>query len=57
MRKWFIFVILILFNLFLMYGINQANLLMFNNNFMIYLQKEDEPEIKEDEPDTPPEPK
>ena len=35
MRKWFIFVILLLFNLFLIYGINQANLLMFNNNFMI----------------------
>ena len=57
MRKWFIFVILILFNLFLMYGINQANLLMFNNNFMIYLHKEDEPVKKDDEPDTPPEKK
>ena len=57
MRKWFIFVILLLFNLFLIYGINQANLLMFNNNFMIYLEKQDEPvkqeedvPIKEDEP-------
>ena len=52
MRKWFIFVILILFNLFLLYGINQANLLMFNNNFMIYLHKEDEP-VKKEEDDTP----
>ena len=44
MRKWLIFGILIIFNLLLMYGINQTNILMFNNNFMIYLNKKDEPE-------------
>lgn len=50
MRKWFIFLILILFNVLLLYGINQANVLMFNNNFMIYLNKEDKPqETKEEE--------
>ncbi len=43
MRKGFVFIILILFNLLLMYGINRANVLMFNNNFMIYLNKKDEP--------------
>ena len=44
MRKWFVFVILLLFNALLIYGINEANLLMFNNNFMIYLYpKKDEP--------------
>ena len=53
MRKWFIFVILLLFNFFLIYGINQANILMFNNNFMIYVHPEDKPKEelpKEDEP-------
>ena len=48
MRKWFIFIILILFNVLLMYGINRANVLMFNNNFMIYLNKEDKPEKEEE---------
>ena len=43
MRKGFIFLILLAFNFLLMYGINQANVLMFNNNFMIYLNHEDEP--------------
>ena len=43
MRKGFIFLILLAFNLLLIYGINQANVLMFNNNFMIYLNKEDKP--------------
>ena len=51
MRKWFIFIILLAFNFLLVYGINQANILMFNNNFMIYLNPEDKPvEPKEDEP-------
>ena len=51
MRKGFIFLILIAFNFLLLYGINQANILMFNNNFMIYLNAEDKPEEKEtDEP-------
>ena len=55
MRKWFIFAILLLFNLFLIYGINQANILMFNNNFMIYLNEVDEEEnIEEDTPVAPP---
>ena len=49
MRKWFIFVILLLFNFFLIYGINQANILMFNNNFMIYINKEDKPVIPEED--------
>lgn len=52
MRKWFIFVILLLFNFFLIYGINQANMLMFNNNFMIYVHpKEEKEEPNEDEPE------
>ena len=49
MRKWFIFIVLILFNFLLLYGINQANVLMFNNNFMIYLNKEDEPVTPKEE--------
>ena len=55
MRKGFIFLILLAFNFLLIYGINQANLLMFNNNFMIYLNAEDKPaepkkeEIKKEE--------
>ena len=49
MRKWFIFIILILFNVLLLYGINQANVLMFNNDFMIYLNKKDEPEKPQEE--------
>lgn len=43
MRKGFIFLILLAFNLLLIYGINQANVLMFNNNFMIYLNAKDKP--------------
>ncbi len=51
MRKWFIFVILLLFNFFLIYGINQANIMMFNYNFMIYVHPEDKKEETiEDEP-------
>lgn len=60
MRKGFIFIILLAFNFLLMYGINQANVIMFNNNFMIYLNPEDKPvedlpkeeetEKKEEEP-------
>lgn len=51
MRKGFIFIILLAFNFLLVYGINQANVLMFNNNFMIYLNQEDKPvEQPEDEP-------
>ncbi len=49
MRKGFIFLILLAFNFLLIYGINQANILMFNNNFMIYLN----PVEKEDKPVTP----
>ncbi len=44
MRKGFIFILLLVFDFLLMYGINEANVLMFNNNFMIYLAKKDEPE-------------
>lgn len=49
MRKGFIFLILLAFNFLLIYGINQANILMFNNNFMIYLNPEDKPEPKKEE--------
>ncbi len=49
MRKGFIFLILLAFNLLLIYGINQANVLMFNNNFMIYLNPEDKPTPKKEE--------
>ena len=59
MRKGFIFIILLAFNFLLIYGINQANVLMFNNNFMIYLNPSDKPvedtpkeedPVKEEEP-------
>ena len=49
MRKGFIFIILLAFNFLLIYGINQANILMFNNNFMIYLNPEDKPIEKTDD--------
>ena len=48
MRKWFIFIILLLFNILFIYGINATNVLMFNNNFMIYLNPEDKPEVIDD---------
>lgn len=54
MRKWFVFAILLLFNFFLIYGINQANLLMFNNNFMIYVYPENKVEEEKKEEDVPP---
>lgn len=56
MRKGLILLILLAFNFLLIYGINQANILMFNNNFMIYLNHEDEPvePPKEDEEENPP---
>ena len=53
MRKGFIFLILLAFNFLLIYGINQANVLMFNHNFMIYLNAKDKPSDvpkKEEEP-------
>ncbi len=50
MRKWFIFIILLVFNVLLIYGINATNVLMFNNNFMIYLYSEDKPEVVDDNP-------
>ena len=53
MRKVLIFVILLAFNFLLVYGINQANLLMFNNNFMIYLDQDDKPKEEEIKEDTP----
>ena len=49
MRKGFIFLILLAFNLLLIYGINQANVLMFNNNFMIYLNAKDKPVTPKEE--------
>ena len=52
MRKGLIFLILLAFNFLLIYGINQANVLMFNNNFMIYLNKEDDPEPIKEETET-----
>jgi len=53
MRKWLIFLILLAFNFLLIYGINQTNILMFNNNFMIYLDKEEPDTPKDDEPVAP----
>lgn len=53
MRKGFIFLILLAFNLLLIYGINQANVLMFNNNFMIYLAPKDKPVTPKEEEETP----
>ena len=50
MRKGFIFILLLAFNFLLLYGINETNVLMFNNNFMIYLNKVDEPVKEEDNP-------
>ena len=38
MRKVFVFVILLLFNFFFIYGINYTNELMFKNDFMIYFK-------------------
>ena len=49
MRKGFIFLILVAFNFLLMYGINETNILMFNNDFMIYLNPEDKPEPPKEE--------
>ena len=52
MRKGLIFLILLAFNILLIYGINQANVIMFNHNFMIYLNPKEEPVTpKEDDPD------
>ena len=45
MRKGLVFVILLLFNFAFVYGINYANKVMFENNFMIYLEKQEEQEI------------
>ena len=42
MRKWFVFLILLLFNFLFIYGIRYTNVLLFNNNVMIYLDKKDE---------------
>ncbi len=54
MRKGLIFVILLVFNILLIYGINQANVIMFNNNFMIYLNPhEEEIDPKENETEVP----
>ncbi len=55
MRKGFIFLVLLAFNFLLIYGINQANVLMFNNNFMIYLNKQtpEEEQPGEDKPEPP----
>lgn len=53
MRKGFIFIILIAFNFLLLYGINKANILMFNNNFMIYLHKEDKKIVPKEEENNP----
>ena len=55
MRKGFIFILLLAFNLLLIYGINQANIIMFNSNFMIYLNSEDKPvedTPKKEDPET-----
>ena len=43
-RKGLIFILLLFFNFFFIYGINYSNRIMFNNNFMIYLNSKEEPE-------------
>ena len=53
MRKGFIFLILLAFNVLLMYGINHANVLMFNNNIMIYLAPKDKPVVPKEDKDAP----
>lgn len=45
MRKGLVFAILLLFNFLFIYGINYANKIMFENSFMIYLEKQDEKDI------------
>ena len=56
MRKGLIFIILLGFNLVFIYGINYTNNIMFNNNFMIYLNDKDEITIDPTEISVPPEP-
>ncbi len=51
-RKGLIFLILLFFNFFFIYGINYANLLMFNNNFMLYI-KGKEPAVEIEKQDAP----
>ena len=49
MRKVFVFIILLLFNILFIYGINYTNELMFKNDFMIYFKGK--PIIIEEEPE------
>ena len=56
MRKWLILVLLVLFDMLFIYGINYTNQIMFNNSFMIYLDKKDEPIVDPEKNETPEKP-
>ena len=49
MRKRLVFVIILLCNFFFVYGINYANQVMEENDFLIYLKEEDKPVVEETE--------
>ena len=49
MRKRLVFVIILLCNFFFVYGINYANQVMEENDFLIYLKEEDKPVVEESE--------
>ena len=51
MRKGLVFALLLGFNFLFVYGINYANKVMFENDFMIYLNKQEDPTI--DNPNDP----
>ena len=51
MRKGLVFALLLGFNFLFVYGINYANKVMFENDFMIYLNKQEVPTI--DNPNDP----
>ena len=49
MRKRLVFIIILLCNFFFVYGINYANKVMQENDFLIYLNEEDRPIVEENE--------
>ena len=49
MRKWVVFIIMLLFNFLFIYGIKYTNRILYDKNFMIYLNKKDDP-IVDDNP-------
>lgn len=48
MRKGIVLIVSLIFNMLFIYGIGYANRIMFNNNFMIYLNNEDMDIISDD---------